>query len=282
MRQHALIDNCDGFEAPVRMFADTSRGVGRRIDGGACVIQHDKRTQLAVKIVARKQIADVKPVSDDMPRTRLIDLHLFHLLHIGCEHRVPHCDLSFSATRYAEPRSPDKGASCSPSCYGAVVRSCTRDSSAMTEIVLFSPRRRKVKAIGIPTFSSTSSLCRASISRTVWSPYPMITSPSARLALWAGLPGSIATTRIPLSAWRPWNRTTRRGNSTFWPEIPRKPRRIFPSLISRPAMNFAVLMPMAKQIPWADRIMAVLTPMTSPRELMSGPPELPGFSAASV
>jgi hypothetical protein len=32
----------------------------------------------------------------------------------------------------------------------------------------------------------------------------------------------------------------------------------------------------------ADRIMAVLTPMTSPCELTSGPPELPGFNAASV
>ena len=39
---------------------------------------------------------------------------------------------------------------------------------------------------------------------------------------------------------------------------------------------------MAKQIPCAGRIDAVFTPMTSPRELTSGPPELPGFSAASV
>ena len=29
-------------------------------------------------------------------------------------------------------------------------------------------------------------------------------------------------------------------------------------------------------------MMAVFTPMISPRELTSGPPELPGFSAASV
>ena len=38
----------------------------------------------------------------------------------------------------------------------------------------------------------------------------------------------------------------------------------------------------AKQMPCAGRIMAVLTPITSPRELTSGPPELPGLSAASV
>ena len=53
-------------------------------------------------------------------------------------------------------------------------------------------------------------------------------------------------------------------------------------MISRPATNFAVLIAIAKQIPCAGRIIAVLTPMTSPRELTSGPPELPGFSAASV
>ena len=38
----------------------------------------------------------------------------------------------------------------------------------------------------------------------------------------------------------------------------------------------------AKQIDCAPRMIAVLTPITSPRELSSGPPELPGFSAASV
>ena len=39
---------------------------------------------------------------------------------------------------------------------------------------------------------------------------------------------------------------------------------------------------MAKQRPCAPEMIAVLTPITSPRELTSGPPELPGFSAASV
>ena len=39
---------------------------------------------------------------------------------------------------------------------------------------------------------------------------------------------------------------------------------------------------MAKQSPCAPEMMAVLTPITSPRELTSGPPEFPGLSAASV
>jgi hypothetical protein len=37
-----------------------------------------------------------------------------------------------------------------------------------------------------------------------------------------------------------------------------------------------------KTDPLGGRIIAVLTPITSPAELTSGPPELPGFSAASV
>ena len=59
-------------------------------------------------------------------------------------------------------------------------------------------------------------------------------------------------------------------------------RRTRPSRIKRPATNLAVLIAMAKQIPCAGRIIAVLTPMTLPRESTSGPPELPGFKAASV
>src|SRR6202022_731387 len=47
----------------------------------------------------------------------------------------------------------------------------------------------------------------------------------------------------------------------------------------REATNFAVLMPMEKQIPWAMAMTAVLTPITCPRESTSGPPELPGFNA---
>src|SRR5437762_2355936 len=52
--------------------------------------------------------------------------------------------------------------------------------------------------------------------------------------------------------------------------------------MSWPVTTFAVLMPTAKQIPWAGRITAVLTPTTRPRASTSGPPEFPGFSAASV
>ena len=44
----------------------------------------------------------------------------------------------------------------------------------------------------------------------------------------------------------------------------------------------AVFTGTAKQIPCAPAITAVLMPITRPRESTSGPPELPGLSAASV
>ena len=50
-----------------------------------------------------------------------------------------------------------------------------------------------------------------------------------------------------------------------------------PSRSRRLATNFAVLIPMAKQIPWAGKMVAVLTPTTRPAESTSGPPELPGI-----
>ena len=37
-----------------------------------------------------------------------------------------------------------------------------------------------------------------------------------------------------------------------------------------------------KQMPWAMPMIAVLMPTTSPAAVTNGPPELPGFSAASV
>src|SRR5204862_159505 len=55
-----------------------------------------------------------------------------------------------------------------------------------------------------------------------------------------------------------------------------------PSRISRAATNRAVLLAIAKHSPCAGRIIAVLTPITSPRVVTNGPPELPGLSAASV
>ena len=42
-------------------------------------------------------------------------------------------------------------------------------------------------------------------------------------------------------------------------------------------MCLAALIGMAKQMPWADGMIAVLMPITCPRLSTSGPPLLPGF-----
>src|SRR2546422_959377 len=107
-------------------------------------------------------------------------------------------------------------------------------------------------------------------------------SPCLRPARSAGLPDSTPVTSTPLFASSPCARTARRNSGTCWPATPMRPRRIRPCAISCPATNFAVFMATAKQIPWAGRMTAVLTPTTRPRESTSGPPELPGFKAASV
>ena len=65
-------------------------------------------------------------------------------------------------------------------------------------------------------------------------------------------------------------------------EMPIKARRTRPCRTSSPSTKFAVFAATAKQMPCAPMITAVLMPTTSPCEDTSGPPELPGLSAASV
>src|SRR5947208_291304 len=133
-----------------------------------------------------------------------------------------------------------------------------------------------------PIRSVTSKRCRSSIPDTVCPSKPMMMSPDVTPARAAGLSGSTPVTSTPLFASIPSARCASRSSGTFCPATPMRPRRILPCRISWPVTTFAVLMPTAKQIPWAGRITAVLTPTTRPRASTSGPPELPGFKAASV
>ena len=61
-----------------------------------------------------------------------------------------------------------------------------------------------------------------------------------------------------------------------------KARRTRPWRISSDTTKLAVFEATAKQMPCACGMIAVLTPITSPRDETRGPPELPGLSAASV
>src|SRR5215471_5682258 len=64
--------------------------------------------------------------------------------------------------------------------------------------------------------------------------------------------------------------------------MPMNARRTRPCRTSSPSTKLAVFAATAKQMPCAPMITAVLMPTTSPWEDTSGPPELPGLSAASV
>ena len=98
----------------------------------------------------------------------------------------------------------------------------------------------------------------------------------------AGLSGSRLAIATPRACFSPNATTSRRGNGTVWPATPMKARRTRPWRTISLTTWLAVLLATAKQMPWAPAITAVLMPITSPREETSGPPELPGLSAASV
>ena len=66
------------------------------------------------------------------------------------------------------------------------------------------------------------------------------------------------------------------------PPTPSQPRRTRPWRISVLATRSADDAAMANEMPCAEAITAVFTPITRPCESTSGPPELPGLSAASV
>ena len=75
----------------------------------------------------------------------------------------------------------------------------------------------------------------------------------------------------------------RRGSrSSPRAEIPRNGRRTAPSRMSTDAIQLAVCAGTANPMPCAHGSIAVVIPTTAPCASTSGPPELPGFTAASV
>src|SRR5207244_1940905 len=156
------------------------------------------------------------------------------------------------------------------------------DSSGTIGSSRRSALRKTAIVVRAPIRSVTSKRCRSSIPETVCPSKPTTMSPVLPPARAAGLSGSTPVTSTPLFVSVPSARCASRSKGTFCPATPIRPRRILPWRMSWPVTTFAVLMPTAKQIPWAGRITAVLTPTTRPRASTSGPPELPGFSAASV
>ena len=125
-------------------------------------------------------------------------------------------------------------------------------------------RRRLLLSTFCPLMATmTSSSCTPAFSAGESAPTIMTTAP----------PCSFILSRSAIVA----------SKSAIW--TPRKPRLTTPSSSRSSTMFMAMLIGMAKPMPAfmpeRDK-MAVLMPMTRPRESTSGPPELPGLMEASV
>src|SRR2546426_913228 len=143
-------------------------------------------------------------------------------------------------------------------------------------------RRSTVSTLPAPMRSPVSKRCRSSMPFTGCPANRTIRSPACTPARLAGPPFSTDSTRTARALSSSKCRARRRASGRLAPARPRKPRRTLPSFRSCSTTHFTVSIAVAKQMPCAPGMIAVLTPITSPCESTSGPPELPGLSAASV
>ena len=92
MRHYAFVDNGDGFKPTMRVFSHPT-GMIRRLEVlRPRIIQHEKRADLAVEIVAGKEIPHGKPVAYHVSRARLIHADQFFHCHRFCGHEdSPSC-----------------------------------------------------------------------------------------------------------------------------------------------------------------------------------------------
>jgi hypothetical protein len=143
------------------------------------------------------------------------------------------------------------------------------------------PPRSSARVVARPIRSALSSRISASAPSTGTPSTDSTRSPASTPAWAAGPPGSTSLTRIARAP-APVASARRRGSGTVSAAMPIWARRTRPWAMNSDTANTAVLDATAKQMPWARLIMAVLMPTTSPALETSGPPELPGLSAASV
>src|SRR5689334_4612017 len=156
------------------------------------------------------------------------------------------------------------------------------DSRGVTDSVRRWSRRSTATSTASPILPPVSTRCRSSTPAIGAPPRATMMSPKRIPASAAGESRVTDSTRAPLSCRSEKWRTTRRGRGRSCALTPRYARRTRPSRISAIATRSAVLEAIAKQIPCAGTMTAVFTPITAPAESTSGPPELPGFNAASV
>ena len=136
----------------------------------------------------------------------------------------------------------------------------------------------------VPGLVATTILTSSSLLPTGRPLYWTITSPGSTPAFSAAPPGVTSATIAPMRLVSPKSSNPSRGTAST--ETPMRPRITLP-VCSCGSRSRTVLLGTANPIPMFPSLralvmMAVFMPMTSPRTLSSGPPELPGLIAASV
>ncbi|KJU82530.1 hypothetical protein MBAV_005276 [Candidatus Magnetobacterium bavaricum] len=110
-----------------------------------------------------------------------------------------------------------------------------------------------------------------------------ITSPRFMPALSAGPPSTTSAIRTPVFSVIPKDLDS--SGVKGWMFTPSQPRTILPFFMRLSMTVLAMLVGMAKPMPWYPPLvenMAVLIPTSSPLMLTRAPPELPGLMAASI
>ena len=114
-----------------------------------------------------------------------------------------------------------------------------------------------------------------------WLPYPTTTSPSRTPARCAGLFGSSETTRTPLRR-KVVEAHHATGQGDVLPSDPDVAAPDFSLFDQPPSDELRGAHGDGETNPLGWQMTAVLTPMTSPRDVTNGPPELPGLRAIGL
>ena len=189
----------------------------------------------------------------------------------------------------AATRSPSPVSSTGPGPGGGAAgapawRCSVGNSPSVTVTVSSLPSRQITTGTEPPTVLSATILGRARISGTGVPLKRMITSPERIPALAAGPSAcafAISAPRVPAGR----RSASAMSSVTLWIFTPIQPRRTRPASRSCATTRLAILDGMEKPSPAETPLgetMAVLMPITWPRMLNSGPPELPELIEASV
>ena len=153
----------------------------------------------------------------------------------------------------------------------------------VTDSVVSAPLRQSVTGTVLPLSVSATWRARSDGDSMAFPFQPRMMSPLRRPAAAAGLFGSTEDSSVPRGFASP--KPSARSSVTGWMRTPSQPRDTRPSSRRSATTVLAMLDGTAKPMPTLPPLgekMAVLTPITSPRSLKVGPPELPRLMGASI